>query len=164
MPYTSPPKNYPVEAEPRLPNPILPTANWADAFEIETLRVFSNMRQLAEQTIGSMPRWARWLLAVRNILVVPFGLKSDGFSDGQGTADCIDIFPVLDETKDHIVLGFDDRHLDFRIVVDRHATDRASLLRATTLVDRHNAMGRIYIAVVAPFHRAIVKSVLKNAV
>ncbi|SPH20380.1 hypothetical protein ASD8599_01116 [Ascidiaceihabitans donghaensis] len=163
MPYTSPPKNYPVEVEPRLPNPVLPTANWADAFEIETLRVFSDMRQLAEQTIGSMPRWARWLLAIRNILVVPFGLKSDGMDDAQGTADCIDIFPVLDETKDRIVLGFDDRHLDFRIVVDREAADRASLLRATTLVDRHNAMGRFYIAVVAPFHRVIVKSVLKNA-
>ncbi|WP_298858447.1 DUF2867 domain-containing protein [uncultured Sulfitobacter sp.] len=154
----------PVQVTPQFPNPILPGANWADAFEIETHRDFGDMRSVAGQTIGSMPRWARGLLRVRNIVVAPFGLKIDGMNDLQGEVDSVGIFPILDETKDRIVLGFDDRHLDFRIIVDRSKGAQAFRLRATTLVNRHNALGRIYIAIITPFHRMIVRSVLKNAV
>ena len=154
----------PVEVAPDIPNPVFPNADWADAFEIETNRNFENMRSLAQHTVGSMPLWARALLRVRNTLVAPFGLKPDGFDDEQGEQNCVDIFPILEETTNRIVLGLDDRHLDFRIIVDRIETDRAFRLRATTLVQRHNILGRLYIAIVTPFHRLIVKSVLKNAV
>jgi hypothetical protein len=157
------PKTRPVEVTVQLPSAVLPDANWADAYEIETGRDFKDMRSLAEQTIGGMPTWARVLLRLRNLIIAPFGLKSDGALDAQGEAGCIDIFPVLEQTANRIVLGFDDRHLDFRIIVDRKSVGQGARLRATTLVDRHNIFGRIYIAVVTPFHRMIVRSVLKNA-
>jgi len=60
-------------------------------------------------------------------------------------------------------LGLDDRHLDFRIIVDRREVNSGFRLRATTLVERHNVFGRLYIAVITPFHRLIVQSVMKNA-
>lgn len=153
----------PFEIKPELPNPHLPDANWADAFEISTERNFSDMRSLAQHTIGSMPKWARNLLRVRNVLLAPFALKADGLNDAPADKGCVDIFPVLAETSDQIVLGLDDWHVDFRIVVDRVETGQAFRLRATTLVERHNAMGRVYIALITPFHRLIVGSVLKNA-
>ena len=149
---------------PQFPNPVLPDANWADAFEIVTHREFGDMRSVADQTIGAMPHWARALLRLRNALVAPLRLKSDGMNDVQSEADCIGIFPILQETKDRIVVGFDDRHLDFRIIVDRSADVQAIRLRETTLVNRRNTLGRIYIATITPFHRLIVRSVLKNAV
>lgn len=154
----------PVAVAARLPDPHLPDANWADAYEIETSRNFSDMRSLAQQTIGDMPRWAKGLLWLRNIVVVPFGLKSDGLHDAAHQTSCIGIFPILHETDTQIVLGLDDRHLDFRIVVDRHKTAGKSRIRATTLVQRHNAFGRCYITLITPFHRLIVRSVLSNAV
>ena len=153
----------PVEVAAQLPNSFLPDANWADAFEIETRREFKDMRSLAEQTIGTMPRWARALLMVRNALVVPLKLKSGSLNDEQDAANYVAFFPILEETKDQIVLGLDDRHLDFRIIVDRRKTAEAFRLRATTLVNRHNTFGRIYITLVTPIHRLIVRSVLKNA-
>lgn len=145
---------------PDIPSPYLPDANWADAFEIRTNRDHGTMRALAARTVGTMPRWARVLLKMRNIIVTPFGLKHDGIAE---TRDCVDIFPILHETEDQIVLGLDDRHLDFRIVVDRYARDTGYGVRATTLVKRHNFLGRAYIAIITPFHQLIVKSVLKNA-
>ena len=154
-------KPFPVS--PQLPNPVLPEANWADAFEIETRRSFADMKSLAQHTIGSMPSWARRLLWVRNTLLAPFGLKRDGLNSTQGAAECVDIFPILEQSTDRIVLGLDDWHLDFRIIVDRSAVDRAFRLRATTLVKRHNVFGRLYITIITPFHRLIVQSVLKNA-
>lgn len=157
------PAARPIEVTPHLPDPHLPGTNWADAFEIETHREFEDMKSLAEQTIGSMPDWARRLLRVRNALLAPFSIKSDGLNDAQSAAGCVDIFPVLEEFEDQIVLGLDDRHLDFRIVVDRSNSKQGYRLRVTTLVKRHNVFGRIYIAIITPFHRLIVRSVLKNA-
>jgi len=87
------PAKKPVAVTPHLPNAVLPQANWADAFEIETRRTFSDMRSLAQHTIGSMPGWARRLLWVRNTLLAPFGLKRDGLKNANGPVDCVDIFP-----------------------------------------------------------------------
>lgn len=153
----------PVPVAAHLPDPHLPDANWADAYEVQTSREFTDMRSLAQQTIGAMPRWAKGLLWLRNIVVAPFGLKPDGLQDAAPQTRCIGIFPILHQTNTQIVLGLDDRHLDFRIVVDRHMTAGTSRIRATTLVQRHNAFGRIYITLITPFHRLIVRSVLSNA-
>ncbi len=68
----------------------------------------------------------------------------------------IGIFPVLSETPDRLVAGFNDSHLDFRVVVDV-ATCRAAgqHVTVTTLVRTHNWLGRTYLAIILPFHRLI---------
>jgi len=153
----------PVEVTPRLPNPALSNADWADAFEVITDKTFASMRALASATVGSMPSWARTLLAIRNVVVRPFGLKPDGKADAPSDSARVDIFPVLEESADRIVLGLDDIHLDFRIVLERTAETTGDRLRVTTLVRRHNLFGRAYIAAITPFHKAIAAAALKQA-
>lgn len=55
----------------------------------------------------ALPRWAAALLKLRNTLVRPFGLKTG--TPGQP------IFPTCLETETEIILGTDDKHLNFRI-------------------------------------------------
>lgn len=153
----------PFEVAPRLPDPALLRADWADAFEMTTHRRFASMRALAQATVGSMPPWARTLLKLRNTVVRPFGLNPDGMMDAPSRSSRIDIFPILDENADSIVLGLDDVHLNFRIVVERTVREADDRLRVTTLVQRHNLFGRMYIAVITPFHKAIVAAVMKQA-
>jgi len=157
----------PIEVVPVLPNPALPDANWADAFEITTRRHFDTMRALAKATVGSMPSWVKNLLALRNIIVRPFGLKPDGVADAPAEEARVGIFPIIEETDDTITLGLNDRHLDFRIVLERTVggvyEKSADLIRITTLVKRHNLFGRTYIAVIMPFHKAIAAKSLKQA-
>jgi len=78
-------------------------------------------------------------------------------------ADHIDFFPVLSESDEKIVLGLDDRHLDFRILLERQPKANCARYRLTTLVKRHNLFGRIYLFLITPFHKLIVRSVLTNA-
>lgn len=153
----------PVEVAPRLPDTALPEADWADAFEITTRRRFASMREVAQATVGSMPSWSRWLLKARNIVVRPFGLKPDGTTDAPDRNARIDIFPILDETTDRIVLGLDDAHLNFRIVIERYSLEAGGQIRVTTLVQRHNLFGRMYIAVITPFHKAIAAASIRQA-
>ena len=76
----------------------------------------------------------------------------------------IGIFPVLSETPERLVAGFNDHHLDFRVVVDVAAADAGQQVTTTTLVLTHNLLGRAYLAVILPFHRLIARAMLRQAV
>jgi hypothetical protein len=104
------------------------------------------------------PRWVDALMRLRNLLVAPFGLKRPD-RGAAPSIDSIGMFPVLSETPDRIVAGFDDRHLDFRVVVDVEA---GRSVTATTIVLTHNLLGRVYLATILPFHRLIVRSMLRQ--
>jgi len=95
--------------------------------------------------------------------VRPFGLKLDGMADAPDSAARVDIFPILDERVDSTVLGLDDVHLNFRIVIERTPLTAGDQIRITTLVQRHNLFGRMYIAAITPFHKAIARASIQQA-
>ena len=76
----------------------------------------------------------------------------------------IGIFPVLSETPERLVAGFNDHHLDFRVVVDVATSGERQQVTATTLVQTHNWLGRTYLAIILPFHRLIVRAMLRQVV
>lgn len=99
------------------------------------------------------------LLALRNRIVAHFGLKSAELGIAQGER--VGAFPVVSARYDQVVLGFDDRHLDFRIVLDvAPAGSHMCKVAITTLVQRHNSFGRFYILAITPFHKLIVRTML----
>src|SRR6185369_8149356 len=85
---------------------LLAGAQFADAFRVALAGRTLDARQAAERMMAHPPRWVQRLIAVRNALVAPFGLKTSGAS-GSATGDAIGIFPVLSETPDRLVAGFD---------------------------------------------------------
>lgn len=99
----------------------------------------------------AMPWWADRLLTMRNLLMRPFGLKTEVTDQGKNA-----IFPVVHEMADEVIVGTDDRHLNFRICVRREG----ALLHMATWVHPHNLFGRAYLAVVMPFHVLIVRNAM----
>ena len=71
------------------------------------------------------------------------------------------IFAVHSATPDEVILGADDRHLDFRVSVLRSVEQ--DLVAISTWVHPHNLAGRLYLTGVYPFHRIIVARCLANA-
>ena len=98
---------------------------------------------------------------MRNRIVAPFGLKSSG-AEEPAPGGMIGMFPVLSETPQRLVAGFNDRHLDFRVVVDVASVGPAQQVTLTTLVLTHNLLGRTYLAVILPFHRPIARVMLRQ--
>ncbi len=94
-------------------------------------------------------------------LVTPFGLKTSLPSE-IAPANAIGLFPILSETPDRLVAGFNDKHLDFRVVVDVTASGQGRRVTATTLVLTHNLLGRAYLAMILPFHRLVVRAMLQQ--
>jgi hypothetical protein len=147
----------------RLPDPHLPHANWADAFEIDIPDKRLTALEAARLSLGRIPPWAKRLMAIRNALARLVGLKTGSEPARPGEIERIGMFPVLRATEKEAVLGLDDWHLDFRLVIEVMPAQSGTRIRVTTLVARKNLFGRLYIGIVTPFHRMIVPAVLRGA-
>jgi len=143
------------------PGALLPGAQFIDAYRIAVEDAALDARQAAERMLARGPRWIDALLTLRNLIVAPFGLKTSA-PNQSGTADIIGLFPVLSQTPDRLVAGFDDKHLDFRVVVDVAGSGGSRNVTATTLVLTHNLLGRVYLATILPFHRLVVRAMLRQ--
>ena len=140
---------------------LLPGAQFADAYRIVVDNGGFDARRAAERMVGHQPRWAHALLVLRNVLVAPFGLKRSGARE-PAPGGMIGIFPVVSETPERLVAGFDDSHLDFRVVVDVASSGTRQNVTATTLVKTHNRLGRTYLAIILPFHRLILRAMMRQ--
>ncbi|KJE36227.1 hypothetical protein UF64_05035 [Thalassospira sp. HJ] len=162
-------KNHATAQNVLLPHPALPDADWGDAFAITVNEPDLTASKAARHIINSAPAWYHRLLALRNILVKPFGLKTeakamDGDTMEADTLGAIGVFPVISETGNTVIVGLDDLHLNFRIVFETETLDSdRTRVRCMTLVRRNNALGRAYLAVVMPFHNCIVPAMLNAA-
>lgn len=138
---------------------LLEGTTYADAYRLRTNEPDLDAITATRRVMQRMPRWTSVLLSIRNVLVTPFGLKRAGHHQPPGTVH-IGPFPVISQTPERVVLGFDDKHLDFRLVVDSTGGE----ITGTTLIRTHNLLGRAYLAAVLPFHHLIVRAMLRRAV
>ena len=139
---------------------LLPGAQFADSFSV-AVGDSVDARRAAETMILQQARWIKMLIALRNGLVTPFGLKTPVAGDRRDRS-TIGFFPVVSELPERLVAGLNDSHLDFRLVVDVAGKAGRRSVTATTLVLTHNLLGRTYLAIILPFHRVIVRSMLQR--
>lgn len=142
-------------------------ASLVDAYKIDLPPgVTRDVRALANEVLGRPTPWFRMLLAIRDNVMAAMGVKTSaeiaaGMPDD---GDRIDFFPVVSCSSNEIVVGENDRHLNFRAsVLILQRDDGADALVATTVVHCNNALGRIYLTGILPFHRLVVRSNLIRA-
>ena len=155
-----PDRAKPVKVKVSLPHPALPRADWADCYQLHIAERGLTAIDAARRTLGHFPPWVRALMTMRNGVVSLFGLKTSHHA--LGSVETIGFFPVISKSPKQVVLGFDDRHLDFRVVIDVRDDDPGELVSVTTLVWRKITLGKLYIAVITPFHNLIVYSMLAS--
>jgi hypothetical protein len=142
---------------------LLPDAQFIDAHCIDIGDTGIDAREACIRMVLHPPRWVDALIRLRNILVAPFGLKTSG-EGAPAPGGLIGLFPVVSETPERLVAGFNDYHLDFRLVVDvNHVADGRQVI-STTLVRTHNLLGRAYLTVIIPFHKLVVRSMMRQIV
>lgn len=138
-------------------------ADLVDAYAIGLPRGTSHdVETLTRFMLGEQGPGLRLLMGMRDAVVAGFGIKtSRRLRRGSDTdrAARIYIFRIYEITGDEAVLGEDDKHLDFRVSVQRRPGD----IVVTTVVHCHNLLGRAYLALITPFHRLVVKSILRRA-
>lgn len=122
------------------------------------------------------PKWADTLMNIRDKVAGVFGLKtSKQMGDGQNQAKVVKyevgqrmgIFKVIEKTDHEIILGEEDKHLNFKVSLLLETVAKAPNTRRisiTTAVKFNNFFGKVYFFPVKPIHGLIVKISLKNII
>ncbi|MDB5817097.1 MAG: hypothetical protein JWQ11_737 [Rhizobacter sp.] len=148
---------------------LYPGADLADAFAIALPSApVRSADAWARAVLGQQAGWTRALLKTRDVVMKRFGVKTSGDIRREGGSrggDFISFFPVISRSEREVIVGENDKHLDFQasLLVRRRADGVGDELLATTVVHCHNTLGRVYIAVIAPFHRVIMRSNMDRA-
>ncbi len=122
----------------------------------------------------SAPRWTAVLFHLRNKVVSIFGLKVPGRTNNRRElsrafkckpGETLGLFRVYDRTQDEVILGEDDKHLNFRISLLKENSDKTTGLKKLTIsttVKFNNWLGKLYFVPVKPFHQLIVPIMLRR--
>lgn len=139
-------------------------ADFVDAYVVRLPPdVQYQMKDIADRAFGSRAGWVNVLLRLRDAVMRRTGVKTTGDMRGsQPLPGRVDFFPVLSEQEHEIVMGEDDRHLDFRLSLQRRFDPDGAFVIATTVVRAHNLLGRAYLAAVRPFHDIVARSSLSR--
>jgi hypothetical protein len=125
---------------------------------------------------SSSPKWIGSLFAIRNKIVSKLGLKTADVENNQDEllknfscepGEQLGLFKVFEKTTHEVILGEDDKHLDFRVsLLLEPMIEDASKKQFTisTTVVFHNWQGRLYFLPVKPFHKFVVPAMLKAIV
>lgn len=128
----------------------LPRVDFSDAYVVARHRGMPTDPQAwADAVFRDPPSWVVGLLGVRQALVGLLGIARD---DGSA-------FDTLARERHEVLLGTDERHLDFRASV-LCEPDRVVL---STVVQFHNSRGRAYFSIVRLVHPMIVRAMLTRA-
>ena len=118
-----------------------------------------------------MPGWVNFLFKLRNQLVKPFGLKGeeDDMRSKEKLIECIrngeqhKLMKVAAKSEDETVLSLTDKHLTAYIGIRINKSyDDSKQVKASTIVQFHNTLGKVYFLVISPFHFIIVISKMKS--
>lgn len=147
--------------------PLYGGADLLDAYAIHLPAGASDdLEVLARIAFERQAAWIRALTWVRDRAMATVGVKSSreiGAAAATRGLEVIGYFPVLSKSAGEMVVGGDDRHLDFRVaILVRAGTQGGRELVVVTVVHCHNPLGRTYLAAIAPFHCTILKANLER--
>ena len=154
----------PIEVPFANPEAVLAGAQFADSYSMTIEGQNLDAVSATQAVMGRNPAWISNLMQARNKIVAPLGLKPA--PDKKLTLEnSIGTFPLISKSASQVILGMNDKHLDFRILVDVSNLDNGKqTITASTFVKTHNLLGRIYLGFVKPFHRIIVPTMLAQVV
>ena len=136
------------------------SVDYFDSYVIES-KTDEPVDQIVKRMFA-LPSWVRFLLRLRYFLIAkPFGLRTGTLKERTDGSDFVRM-TVIHRNENEIVMGDDDKHLYYRLSVMKRHTKPLTEIALTTVVRFHNNWGRIYFAFIRPFHKIIVKSILRR--
>ena len=142
---------------------LLPKIDFDDTFS--TTNHVNTIEEITNLVFNTTPVWVNYLFTLRNKIVGLFGLKTevpDGYSEEFKVGGFVKFFEIYSISESEIILGANDSHLNFRAIVINDKSDLYNI-KVVTLVEYNNLMGKIYMSIIKPFHRLVVKKMVENA-
>ncbi|MBF04101.1 MAG: hypothetical protein CMP76_12470 [Flavobacterium sp.] len=152
--------------------------HYVDSFQGSIIDTNNTITPLAvlKAFFQTSPKWVSALLSLRNRIVKVLGLKTSQNSKNKEELianlkgvpnEQIGLFKIFESSPNEIVMGEDDKHLNFRVSLFLDSFSSHHELKniiITTTVQFNNIFGKLYFLPVKPFHHQIVPSILKGII
>ena len=145
--------------------------NYEDRFclILET-KTISDIDLVIVKLIKSIPYWVISLLNLRNKIAIIFGLKTGKIGNFYNnpqisnlkTSQSIGDIVIILKEKYHLIIELKDKHLDFRFSILIGQENSLTKVSLSTIVKINNFFGTLYFFIITPFHRLIIKNILKK--
>ncbi|MBL4642470.1 MAG: DUF2867 domain-containing protein [Flavobacteriaceae bacterium] len=125
----------------------------------------NNLEEIAKMIFDQNPRWLQTLFKIRGFFGVYLGLKKHApadYKDDFKVGGHVKFFKIYSIDPNEIILGANDNHLNFRVSIYNAGTLKNNI-QLSTLVKYHNRTGKIYMQLIAPFHRMVIRYMLQRA-
>ena len=110
----------------------------------------NNIEEITNLVFNTTPKWIETLFEIRNYLVNIIGIKTTvppNYSTHFKVGGYIKFFKIFEISNDEIILGANDSHLNFRVIVSNDHSKDVNI-KLITLVAYNNNIGRIYMALI----------------
>ena len=150
---------------------VVANCDFRDSYRVALSRSELGMAEIFFAVFGHKPLWMKTALILRNAVARLAGLEVPTIAEIMNPeventyrfGDKIGPWPVFFVGASEIIAGRDNRHMDFRLSVLKAESGGTVDVVVTTICSVHNWFGRIYLALIVPFHRAGVQMLLSRA-
>ncbi|WP_027420540.1 DUF2867 domain-containing protein [Crocinitomix catalasitica] len=144
-------------------NQLLKKIDFNDTFS--TINHQNSIEEITNFIFNTTPVWIESLFQLRNKMAGLIGLKTEkpaDYNEDFKVGGYVKFFKIYSIAKNEVVLGADDKHLNFRVILTNEDKELYNC-KVITLVKYNNRKGKIYMGIIKPFHRIIVKRMVRNA-
>jgi len=112
--------------------------------------------------------WINYLFRLRDWLVKPFNLKTAEdynleFPSKIEKGGTVGFFDVKDANDKEVLMYTEDSHLSAYFCISFLQSNDKKTLKSSTIVFLNNRLGKVYFFIIKPFHKLIIKRMLKHA-
>jgi hypothetical protein len=142
---------------------LLPKIDFHDTFSTSNRK--DSLQEITNLVFNTTPKWVEVLFHIRNKIMAWFGLnmkKPADYNEEYKVGGYVQFFKIFSIDENKVILGADDSHLNFRAVILKDES-LVNNIKVITLVEYNNWKGKVYMSIIKPFHRLVVKNMVKNA-
>jgi hypothetical protein len=151
---------------------LIENAHFRDSYRAPLTRNELGVVDIFFAIFAHHPWWMKLLLIVRNKAASLIGLDAPTASevlhveigDRYAVGEKIGVWPIFSLTDDELVVGRDNKHMDFRLSVLKLPDGDRMSVAVSTVCTVHNLAGKCYLFCIVPFHRLGLRKLLANAV
>jgi Protein of unknown function (DUF2867) len=149
----------------------LKRADFSDAYEVQLARPERTVGEAYVAIFCNAPPWVQGLMNLRGYFAVclglthPFDARDVALNDGHPfeIGQRVGSFTVQSIHVNELIVGDDDKHLNFRISTIKTEREGVFYITVSTAVVIHNTLGRLYMVVVKPFHQFLAPYLVRRA-
>lgn len=149
----------------------LARVDYNDSYVVGLTDIELDIREIYLAIFSFSPLWVKQLFYIRNKIVGIFGIKGPSTKGlfnierkpQYEVGEKIGLFPMYSLELNELIVGVDDKHLNFRMSVQKISHGESYSVVVTTIVQFNNIFGRLYLFCIKPMHKYIVKRLLSDA-